>query len=164
MRGLGACRGEWHLDAAVHACARCTGSLSGAGRGRRSDGRKAGEQGLKCRRKGRLRPPQLAGDAHIRPAALIARQPLSWRHLSRRDLLRQSPKHDVTKRGTFAIRSPLRPNPIGTGIVTFIGREGPVLAVRGLDCLDGTPLLDLKPARDGFVPPAPPTPGDAETG
>jgi hypothetical protein len=122
--------------------------------GRRSDGRKAGEQGLKCRRKGRLRPPRLAGDAHIRPAAVITRQPLSWLHLSRRDLLRQSPKHDVTKRGTFAIRSPLRPNPIGTGIVTFIGREGPVLAVRGLDCLDGTPLRDLQAARDGFLPPA----------
>jgi tRNA-Thr(GGU) m(6)t(6)A37 methyltransferase TsaA len=89
---------------------------------------------------------------------------LYWLHLSRRDLLRQSPKHDGTTRGTFAMRSPLRPNPIGTSIVTFIGREGPVLAVCGLDCLDGTPLLDLKPAREGFVPPAPPTPGDAERG
>jgi tRNA-Thr(GGU) m(6)t(6)A37 methyltransferase TsaA len=89
---------------------------------------------------------------------------LYWLHLSRRDLLRQSPKHDGTTRGTLALRSPLRPNPIGTSIVALAGREGSTLLVRGLDCLDGTPLLDLKPARDGFAPPAPPTPGDAETG
>jgi tRNA-Thr(GGU) m(6)t(6)A37 methyltransferase TsaA len=89
---------------------------------------------------------------------------LYWLHLSRRDLLRQSPKHDGNTRGTLALRSPLRPNPIGTSIVALVARDGATLLVRGLDCLDGTPLLDLKPARDGFVPPAPPTPGDSETG
>ena len=68
--------------------------------------------------------------------------------------------------GTFALRSPLRPNPISTSVVELVGREGPAtLLVRGLDCLDGTPLLDLKPERGAFRPPTPPTPpGDAEAG
>lgn len=72
---------------------------------------------------------------------------LYWLHQSRRDLVRQAPaRHDRIK-GTFALRSPIRPNPIGTSIVTLERREGATLFVRGLDCLDGTPLLDLKPAR-----------------
>jgi tRNA (Thr-GGU) A37 N-methylase len=48
-------------------------------------------------------------------------------------------------RGVFANRSPARPNPIGIGIVRLLGREGLLLTVSGLDCLDSTPLLDLKP-------------------
>jgi hypothetical protein len=46
----------------------------------------------------------------------------------------------------------------------LIGMEGPTLLVRGLDCLDGTPLLDLKPERETFIPLAPPTPGDSDIG
>ncbi len=87
---------------------------------------------------------------------------LYWLHRSRRDLVLQSPRNDGTTRGTFALRSPVRPNPIGTSIVKLIGREGATLLVRGLDCLDGTPLLDLKPDRTLFKPLAPPTPGDAD--
>lgn len=83
-----------------------------------------------------------------------------WLHLARRDLVRQSPRNDGETRGTFAIRSPMRPNPIGTSIVTVVTVEPAALVVRGLDCLDGTPLLDIKPDRALFVPPAPPTPGD----
>jgi tRNA-Thr(GGU) m(6)t(6)A37 methyltransferase TsaA len=89
---------------------------------------------------------------------------LYWLHESRRDLVRQSPANDGTTRGTFAIRSPARPNPIGTSIAIMVGREGRVLSVRGLDCLDGTPLLDLKPDRTLFKPIAPPQPGDFQTG
>lgn len=89
---------------------------------------------------------------------------LYWLHLSRRDLVLQDMKRDQHPRGTFALRSPARPNPIGTQIVTLIGQEGATLLVRGLDCLDGTPLLDLKPARDLFTPPAPPQPGDFQVG
>jgi len=89
---------------------------------------------------------------------------LYWLHLSRRDLVRQSPANDGSARGTFSIRSPARPNPIGTSIVALAGREGNVLLVRGMDCLDGTPLLDLKPERTGFTPIAPPQPGDFEVG
>jgi tRNA-Thr(GGU) m(6)t(6)A37 methyltransferase TsaA len=89
---------------------------------------------------------------------------LYWLHESRRDLVRQSPADDGITRGTFALRSPVRPNPIGTALATFVGREGPVLYVRGLDCLDGTPLIDLKPDRCLFTPLAPPQPGDFQTG
>jgi tRNA (Thr-GGU) A37 N-methylase len=45
----------------------------------------------------------------------------------------------------FATRSPQRPNPIGLTVVELLGREGNRLRVRGLDMLDGTPILDIKP-------------------
>lgn len=89
---------------------------------------------------------------------------LYWLHQSRRDLVRQSPADDGVTRGTFALRTPVRPNPIGTSIATLVSREGAVLLVRGLDCLDGTPLLDLKPDRSLFTPIAPAQPGDFQTG
>lgn len=89
---------------------------------------------------------------------------LYWLHRSRRDLVRQSPANDGTTRGTFALRSPVRPNPIGTSLVTLERIEGSALFVRGLDCLDGTPLIDLKPDRCLFTPLAPPTPGDSDVG
>jgi tRNA-Thr(GGU) m(6)t(6)A37 methyltransferase TsaA len=89
---------------------------------------------------------------------------LYWLHLSRRDLVRQSPANDGSARGTFSLRSPVRPNPIGTSIATLVQRDGANLMVRGMDCLDGTPLLDLKPDRTLFTPIAPPQPGDFETG
>lgn len=72
---------------------------------------------------------------------------LYWLDRSRRDLLTQRPRGSDGLRGTFSLRSPQRPNPIGSSVVRLVRREGPVLVVRGLDCLDGTPLLDLKPAR-----------------
>jgi tRNA-Thr(GGU) m(6)t(6)A37 methyltransferase TsaA len=76
---------------------------------------------------------------------------LYWLHQARRDLVLQSPREGVV-RGTFALRSPVRPNPIGTAIVKLERIEGTTLLVRGLDCMDGTPLLDLKPDRAGFTP------------
>ena len=78
--------------------------------------------------------------------------------------MRQSPANDGATRGTFALRSPVRPNPIGTALATLVKREGAALLVRGLDCLDGTPLVDLKPDRCQFTPLAPPQKGDFETG
>jgi len=72
---------------------------------------------------------------------------LYWLDRSRRDLLTQRPRGSDGPRGTFSLRSPQRPNPIGSSMVRLLRREGAVLVVRGLDCLDGTPLLDLKPAR-----------------
>lgn len=87
-----------------------------------------------------------------------------WLHLSRRDLVRQSPANDGTSRGTFSLRSPVRPNPLGTSMALLVGIEGAAVLVRGLDCLDGTPLLDLKPDRCRFTPLAPPQPGDFQTG
>ena len=73
-------------------------------------------------------------------------QVLYWMHAARRDLVRLAPKGGAL-RGPFALRAPTRPNPIASSVVTLLGRAGPVLIVRGLDCLDGTPLLDLKPWR-----------------
>ncbi len=89
---------------------------------------------------------------------------LYWLHLSRRDLVLQCPANDGIARGTFSLRSPVRPNPIGTAIAHLVGIEGATVLVRGLDCLDGTPLLDLKPDRTLFTPVAPPQPGDFQTG
>lgn len=68
-------------------------------------------------------------------------------HLSRGYELQQHPRGDSSraKRGVFAICSPRRPNPIGVSFVDLIAREGRVLVVRGLDALNGTPLLDIKP-------------------
>lgn len=89
---------------------------------------------------------------------------LYWLHLSRRDLVRQSPRNDGATRGTFSLRSPARPNPIGTSIAELVRIDGATVLVRGLDCLDGTPLLDLKPDRAGFTPIAPPQAGDFQVG
>lgn len=55
------------------------------------------------------------------------------------------PPADDRPHGVFATRSPRRPNPIGLTVVELLGREGNVLAVRGVDMIDGTPVLDLKP-------------------
>jgi tRNA-Thr(GGU) m(6)t(6)A37 methyltransferase TsaA len=60
------------------------------------------------------------------------------------DLLAHPPSDD-RPHGVFATRSPRRPNPLGLTVVELLGREGPRLRVRGLDMLDGTPILDLKP-------------------
>jgi tRNA-Thr(GGU) m(6)t(6)A37 methyltransferase TsaA len=70
---------------------------------------------------------------------------LYWMHEARRDLVLQVPRHYGRQRGTFALRSPVRPNPIAASVVQLLRVEGTTLRVRGLDCLDGTPLLDLKP-------------------
>ena len=70
---------------------------------------------------------------------------LYWMDRARRDLVVQVPRHYGEARGTFALRSPARPNPIALSAVRLLGVDGPRLSVRGLDCLDGTALLDLKP-------------------
>lgn len=85
---------------------------------------------------------------------------LYWLDRSRRDLVVQNPKSDGRLFGTFALRSPQRPNPIGTSRVRLVSIDGPVLTVRGLDCLDGTPLVDIKPDRCAFSPKAPPKAAD----
>lgn len=55
------------------------------------------------------------------------------------------PYRDIIEHGLFATRSPCRPNPIGLSVVQLVARERNVLQVRGIDVLDGTPLLDIKP-------------------
>jgi tRNA-Thr(GGU) m(6)t(6)A37 methyltransferase TsaA len=70
---------------------------------------------------------------------------LYWMDRARRDLVLQVPRHYGEQRGTFALRSPARPNPIAASVATLLRVEGNVLSVVGLDCLDGTPLIDIKP-------------------
>jgi tRNA-Thr(GGU) m(6)t(6)A37 methyltransferase TsaA len=67
------------------------------------------------------------------------------------DLL-ANPPSDNRSHGVFATRSPRRPNPIGLSIVELLRREGPRLNVRGLDMLDGTPILDIKPYLSNVPP------------
>ena len=59
--------------------------------------------------------------------------------------LEGTPPTDTRPHGVFATRSPRRPNPIGLTVVELLWREGNKLHVRGVDMLDGTPLLDIKP-------------------
>ena len=62
-----------------------------------------------------------------------------------RNLVLQVARHYGSQHGTFALRSPARPNPIAMSVVRLLGIEDGILSVVGLDCLDGTPLLDIKP-------------------
>lgn len=66
-------------------------------------------------------------------------------HISKGFRLTVTPFLDSVERGLFATRAPRRPNPIGLSIVRLTGIHGPVLEVRDVDMLDGTPLLDIKP-------------------
>jgi tRNA (adenine37-N6)-methyltransferase len=59
--------------------------------------------------------------------------------------LMASPPSDTRPHGVFATRSPRRPNPIGLTVVKLLWRDGPRLHVCGVDMLDGTPILDIKP-------------------
>jgi tRNA-Thr(GGU) m(6)t(6)A37 methyltransferase TsaA len=79
-------------------------------------------------------------------------QVLYWMHLARRDLVLQTPLRTGQTTGSFALRSPVRPNPIASSVVQLVGIESGTLLVRGLDCLDGTPLIDLKPDRPPTSP------------
>jgi tRNA (adenine37-N6)-methyltransferase len=61
------------------------------------------------------------------------------------DLVATPPADEGRPHGVFATRSPRRPNPIGLTVVQLLAREGAQLRVRGVDMLDGTPILDIKP-------------------
>jgi len=70
---------------------------------------------------------------------------LTWLHRSRRDILTATPPGSMKEHGVFATRSPERPNPLGLGLVDLVRVEGLRLTVRGLDAIDGTPVVDIKP-------------------
>jgi len=70
---------------------------------------------------------------------------LYWMDKSPRNLVLQVPGQYGEQRGTFALRSPARPNPVAMSVVKLLRIEGNRLSVIGLDCLDGTPLVDIKP-------------------
>ena len=71
---------------------------------------------------------------------------LYWLGEADRQALRKKRRGSGEVRGVFALRSPHRPNPIGAAVVRIESLAENRLKVRGMDCLDGTPLLDIKPA------------------
>ena len=83
---------------------------------------------------------------------------LYWLDRARRDLIVQRPHHASDTNGVFALRSPVRPNPIGFAVVRLLKLDAGLgrIAIDAIDCLDGTPLVDLKPyiARIDAVPEA----------
>ncbi len=92
-----------------------------------------------------LDPEVVAGTTGLRPgdAVLV----FTWLHQADRQVLAVHPRGDRTRpvTGVFATRAPHRPNPIGLHRVTIAEIDGAVLTVHGLEAIDGTPVLDLKP-------------------
>jgi len=76
---------------------------------------------------------------------------LYWLGSRRRDIIRQSPRHDPGTRGVFALRSPVRPNPVGLSLVRIVSIDAAagVVEIDATDAFDGTPLLDIKPWKPG---------------
>ena len=72
---------------------------------------------------------------------------LTFMHQARRDLIVQMPRHAEKPTGVFALRSPVRPNPIGLDVVRLLAIDAAAgtLTIDATDCLDGTPVIDLKP-------------------
>ena len=67
--------------------------------------------------------------------------------------LQQRSRHDQNLRGVFATRSPRRPNPIGITTAKLVQVNGNQLVIEGVDMLNGTPVLDIKPYSAGLNPP-----------
>lgn len=100
----------------------------------------------------RGRPAQLRLDAPYRPGLLGLDGAshlilLTWLDRGRRDLIVQKPRHASEARGAFALRSPVRPNPIGLHVaaITGIDHAAGLIDIDGIDVLDGTPIVDIKP-------------------
>lgn len=119
------------------------GTLNTPFRTREECPRQGSPDGPPCRIE--IDPRWRQGLEGLRPGMEV--QVLYWMHEARRDLVVQNPGHRGDLVGTFSVRSPVRPNPIASSVVTVDAVEETALVVRGLDCLDGTPLLDLKPVR-----------------
>ena len=92
-----------------------------------------------------LEPGVAAGLDGMRPGDEII--VLTWLHRARRDVLRVHPRDDPSnpERGVFTTRSADRPNPIGLHRVEVAAIDGLRVRVRGLEAVDGTPVVDLKP-------------------
>jgi tRNA-Thr(GGU) m(6)t(6)A37 methyltransferase TsaA len=72
---------------------------------------------------------------------------LTWLHHSPRDLIVQKPRHAAEAKGVFALRTPVRPNPVGLHVARLLSldvEEGK-LGLEAIDALDGTPVIDIKP-------------------
>ena len=92
-----------------------------------------------------LEPRVAAGLDGMRPGDEII--VVTWLHRARRDILRVHPRDDLSnpERGVFTTRSADRPNPIGLHRVEVAAIDGTRVRVRGLEAVDGTPVVDLKP-------------------
>ena len=112
-----------------------------------------GEKGLEAPPQGRHRPEEVSEIEVFKEYAeglkdvegfshLII---LYWCHKSEKYMLLQETPWDTKPHGVFATRSQHRPNPIGLTVVELVERRGNLLTVKGLDAIDGTPLLDIKP-------------------
>ncbi|MDK3020221.1 tRNA (N6-threonylcarbamoyladenosine(37)-N6)-methyltransferase TrmO [Pseudodonghicola flavimaris] len=101
-----------------------------------------------------LAAPYRRGLAGLEPGQCI--WVLYWMDQSRRDLIVQAPRHGSGPRGTFALRSPARPNPVAMAAVriTDLDPEAGVIGIDAIDAFDGTPVIDIKPWLDGIdIPP-----------
>ena len=92
-----------------------------------------------------LEPGVLEGLQGLRPGDRVI--VITWLDRARRDALRVHPRDDVAnpKQGVFNTRSADRPNPIGLHPVEIVSIDGPRVRVRGLEALDRTPIVDVKP-------------------
>jgi tRNA-Thr(GGU) m(6)t(6)A37 methyltransferase TsaA len=72
---------------------------------------------------------------------------ITWLHLADRTVLQVHPRSDTSRpmRGVFATRSQHRPNPLGVHVVTILGVDDLRMRVQGLEAVDGTPIVDIKP-------------------
>ena len=98
-----------------------------------------------------LAPEHLDGLHGVRAGDRV--QILYWMHKlgrAERKLLQVHPRGDRRRslKGVFGLRSPMRPNPIGVTVVEVVGIDGAGLFVKGLDALDGSPVIDVKGARN----------------
>lgn len=108
-----------------------------------------------CPRNGRQPDPAPVCHVRVLPEFLEGLQSLAsfshlillyWLDQATAPKLSFTPPFDTQPRGVFATRAPFRPNPIGLSVVAFDGFDGSdTLQVRYLDCIDGTPLIDIKP-------------------
>lgn len=103
----------------------------------------ARERGLPARL--HLAPPYRPGLLGLEAVSHVL--VLYWMHHARRDLIRQQPRHVDSSRGIFSLRSPNRPNPISVAVARILGIDAAagIVEIDAIDCLDGTPLVDLKP-------------------
>ena len=102
-----------------------------------------------------LKAPWRLGLRGLEPGAHLIL--LYWMDRARRDLIVQHPRHREGPSGAFSLRSPLRPNPIAFAVIKLLAldAEAGCLEIDAIDCLDGTPVLDIKPYYPG-VDVAPP--------
>jgi tRNA-Thr(GGU) m(6)t(6)A37 methyltransferase TsaA len=90
-------------------------------------------------------PAAVEGLRNVRPGDELVL--ITWLDRARRDVLSVHPRGEVSRpaEGVFSTRSPHRPNPLGLHDVTVTAIEGGRVRVRGLEAIDGTPIIDLKP-------------------